>query len=157
MTQVTQQINRYGIATPTSFTTSGLAISCPIYLTLTTEQSKALLNGFREIKRQQLNDLGYNDTRTTDGLTVVTAGDVPQTPIERDCGFTEDALRQIIFGRQGIADKTVLKLQRLTGIQVVTKDEIKQAQELWLNNVYDVQESKAKPKKARKASKTTTA
>ena len=149
---VTQQINRYGIATPTSFTNSGLAISCPIYLTLTTEQSKALLNGFREIKRQQLNDLGYNDTRTNDGLTVVTAGDIPQTAIERECGFTEDALRQIIFGRQGISERTVLNLQRLTGVQVVSKDEIKQAQELWLNNVYGTDTKKVK--RTRKASKT---
>ena len=152
---VTQQINRCGTATPTSFTNSGLAISCPIYLTLTTEQSKALLNGFREVKRQQLNELGYNDTRTTDTLTVVTAGDIPQTTIERDCGFTEDALRQIIFGRQGIAERTVLKLQQLTGVQVVSKDEIKQAQELWLDNVYvdDTQKVK-RTTKARKTAKT---
>ena len=122
---VTQQINRYGTATPTSFTTTGLAISCPIYITLTTEQSKALLNGFREVKRQQLLDLGYSDTRTNDGLTVVTQGDIPQTAIERECGFTEDALRQIIFGRQGISERTVLTLQRLTGVEVVTKEEIK--------------------------------
>lgn len=149
---VTQQINRYGIATPTSFTQSGLAISCPIYITLTTEQSKALLNGFREVKRQQLQDIGYQDTRTSDGLKVVTRGDVPQTAIERECGFTEDALRQIIFGRQGISERTVLTLQRLTGVQVVSKDEIKQAQELWLDNVYV--DDKKKVKRTRKASKT---
>lgn len=155
---VTQQINRYGIATPTSFTNSGLAISCPIYLTLTTEQSKALLNGFREIKRQQLNDLGYNDTRTSDGLTVVTASEPPQTPIERDCGFTEDALRQIIFGRQGISERTVLKLQQLTGVQVVSKDEIKQAQDLWLDNVYGNDTKKVKrTTKSRKTATTAAA
>ena len=152
---VTQQINRYGTATPTSFTTTGLAISCPIYITLTTEQSKALLNGFREIKRQQLVDLGYSDTRTSDGLTVVTHSEAPQTPIERECGFTEDALRQIIFGRQGISERTVLTLQRLTGVEVVTKEEIKKAQTLWLDHIYGSQQKTATTKKTRKASRST--
>ena len=152
---VTQQINRYGTATPTSFTTTGLAISCPIYITLTTEQSRALLNGFREVKRQQLLDLGYSDTRTNDGLTVVTHGDIPQTAIERECGFTEDALRQIIFGRQGISERTVLTLQRLTGVEVVTKEEIKKAQSLWLDYVYGLQQTDTKTKRSRKTSSTT--
>ena len=45
-------ISRYGEVSPTEIHSSGIAVSTPIYITLTSDQWKALLNRFRQIKSQ---------------------------------------------------------------------------------------------------------
>ena len=47
-------ISRYGEVSPTEIHSSGIAVSTPIYITLTSDQRKALLNRFRQIKQEQL-------------------------------------------------------------------------------------------------------
>ena len=140
--KLTNQTNRYGASTPTSFTSTGIAVSTPVYITLNTEASKALLNAFREIKRQQLHELGYSEVRTSNNLMVVSRGEQPQTQIEKDSGFNEETLRQVLFTRNGISERTIIKLQNLTGIKVVSKQETKEAMRLWHNALYDQQSTK---------------
>lgn len=41
------QINRYGETTPTAIQSNGVVISTPIYIQLTKEQNKTILNAIR--------------------------------------------------------------------------------------------------------------
>ena len=137
MELVTNQVNRYQEPTPTSYTSSGLAISSPLYLSLTAEQAKSLLNGYRDVKRKQLMEMGFSESTSRNGLQIIDHTNAPITDIEKESGFSETALRTVIFGRSGIAERIVLKLQKLTGVYVVTRDELVAAQTAWIDALYE--------------------
>ena len=119
------QTNRYQTKVPTAITESGLTISVPFYLNPTSDQKKALLNAFRTIKAQQLDDMGYNTERQSNSVVVIDTPPVALTPIEEELGMTEDNLRMALFSRQGLQERLILKLQRLTGLTLFTRDEVR--------------------------------
>ena len=129
--------NRYAQATPTAVTSSGLAISVPVYLNLTEDQNKQMLNAFRELVRKQRIDMGYDDSPKSIGsLMVETKTTPPQTPAEEALGMSVESLRYAIFGKGGTAERLILKLSDLTGVQVVSREEIETVQRLWLDEFY---------------------
>ena len=65
--------NRYHQYTPTAITSDGVGISCPVYINLTNDQSKALLNEFRNVVARQRIEMGFN----------------PKSEIQWDCGLDE--------------------------------------------------------------------
>ena len=131
------QINRYGTYVPTAINTSGTAISVPFYVQPTTDQKKALLNGFRVVKQKQLLEMGFDNTRKEGQMVVVTNNQPPQTQIEVELGMTEENLRLQLFSRTGLQERLVHKLQQLTGVEVFTRKEVEETFKLWLDHLYE--------------------
>jgi hypothetical protein len=131
-------VNRYGQKTPTALQDNGCAISTPFYINPTTDQTKQLLNAFRVVKQKQLLEAGFDTTTSTPaGLVIQTAKQPPLTPIEQELGMNEEALRQVIFSRQGMNERLFLKLQRLTGVYLITRQQVEDTFTTWLNHLYD--------------------
>lgn len=131
--------NRYNQITPTAIQENGCAISTPFYINPTTDQTKQLLNAFRVVKQKELIESGFNTepTVTPGGLVIQTNTQLPLAPIEQELGMNEEALRQVLFGRQGVSERLILKLQRLTGVYLVTRAQIEETFNAWLNHLYD--------------------
>ena len=144
--------NRYGVTTPTLILENGQSVSSPIYINLTTEVKKDLLNRFREIKTQQQIQAGYNPISTSkSGVSVVDNTKAPMTPIEHELGMDEHNLRLALFSRTGLPEVQILKLQEATGVELVTRQMIEQTQKLWLDHLFGNNATKrAKPVKANK-------
>jgi hypothetical protein len=143
------------VKTPTSLQDNGCAISTPFYINPTTDQTKQLLNAFRAVKQKQLLEAGFNNEPVVSpgGLVIQTNTTPPLAPIETEIGMNEESLRHVLFARQGIPERLVLKLQRLTGVYLVTREQIEDTFQQWLNCLYSDSNSDAKttttPKKQR--------
>jgi len=122
---MTLTTNRYGVVTPTARQLNGLAISTPIYLSLTTDQTKKVLNAFREAKTKQLLENGWDSSDTP-----------PKTKVEEELGMNEENLRHSLFTRQGIPERLLVKLQRLTGVELVTREQIEETYSQWLDHLW---------------------
>lgn len=105
--------NRYGNLTPTSIQANGASISVPIYISLAKEQNKALLNALRDIARK---------------------GD---NTVEEQLGVNEENLRTLLFGRNGIPERLLVKLQEITGVEVVTRKQIEETYTDWVDYLFD--------------------
>ena len=105
--------NRYGNITPTAIQANGAAISVPIYIAPAKEQNKTLLNAVRNIARE-----GEN-------------------AVEKQLGMNEENLRMLLFGRNGIPERLLVKLQDITGIEVVTRRQIEDTYSNWVSYLFD--------------------
>ena len=133
--------NRYNQKSPTVITSNGLSISTPIYLGLTNDQAKQILNAFRSIVAKQRRELGYVDTpRSVGQLSVETKTTPPTTPAEDELGMSEESLRFALFGRNGTPERLVLKLCRITCVHLTTRTELEQVFSLWLDEWYPTDE-----------------
>ena len=129
--------NRYGVTTPTLILENGQSVSSPVYINLTTEVKKDILNRFREIKTRQQVEAGYNPVTTSkSGVSVIDNTKAPLTPIEHELGMDEHNLRLSLFIRNGLPEVQVMKLQKATGLQLVTRQMIEQTQKLWLDHLF---------------------
>ena len=106
------QVNRYGETTPTAIQSNGVAISTPIYIQLTKEQNKTILNAIRT-------------AITRDGDAVVS-----------ELGVSEANLRHLLFARNGLPERLLLKLQELTGLEIVSKQQIEDTYRSWITHLY---------------------
>ena len=106
-------VNRYGKVSPTAIQTNGAAVSVPIYIAPTKEQNKALLNALRDIARE---------------------GD---NAVEERLGVNEENLRTLLFGRHGIPERLLVKLQEITGVEVVTRQQIEETYSDWVDYLFD--------------------
>ena len=133
--------NRYNQKAPTAIAKNGLSISTPIYLGLTSDQAKQMLNAFRSIVADQRRECGYVDTpRSVGQLSVETRTTPPSTPAEDELGMSEESLRFALFGRNGTPERLVLKLCRITGVHLATRTELEQVFSLWLDEWYPTDE-----------------
>ena len=153
MTQL--QTNRYGQTSPTAVQPNGVAISVPFYISPTTDQLKQLLNAFRYIVSEQLMEMGHTNTRpaANGSISIETFVKPPITPIEQQLGCDEENLRHALFTRNGIQERLILKLQRLTGIELVSREQVEETYKMWLDNLYsytytDGQSAASTPDKA---------
>ena len=138
MTQL--QTNRYGQTSPTAVLPNGVAVSVPFYISPTTDQLKQLLNAFRFIRDKQLVEMGHTTTRSGNGsISIETFVKPPITPIEQQLGCDEENLRHALFTRNGIQERLLLKLQRLTGIELVSREQVEETYQMWLDNLYAYQ------------------
>ena len=129
--------NRYGQTTPTHIASNGCSIATPIYISPTTEQSKELLNAFREVVRRQRLEMGYTDAPIDHGsIQVQTATTPPQTDAEKAIGMNEETLRYALFQRSGIAERLILKLCEITGVELVSRKQIEENLKMWLDHLY---------------------
>ena len=105
--------NRYQQVTPTAIYSNGVAVSVPIYIALTRDQNKQLLNAFRAAVQER-------------GAVV-----------EQELGMNEENLRHALFARNGIPERLALKLQAVTGVELVTKEQIEQTFQEWITHLYN--------------------
>lgn len=106
-------VNRYGKVSPTAIQTNGAAVSVPIYIAPTKEQNKAILNAVRDIAREDDN------------------------AVEERLGVNEENLRTLLFGRHGIPERLLVKLQEITGVEVVTRQQIEETYSDWVDYLFD--------------------
>ena len=116
--------NRYGVVTPAQIFPTGITVSCPIYVNLTTDVAKAVLNNFRIAKQKELLDKGHVNQYQSNSVSVRTNTIMPMTEIEAELGMNEESLRSLLFGRSVISERVILKLQHLLGMEIVTKEQI---------------------------------
>ena len=106
------QVNRYGETTPTAIQSNGVAISTPIYIQLTKEQNKTILNAIRT-------------AISRDGEAV-----------EYELGVSEANLRHLLFARNGLPERLMLKLQEVIGLEIVSKQQIENTYRSWISHLY---------------------
>ena len=131
--------NRYGVVTSTAIQPSGITVSTPIYISLPVEQRKAVLNSIRQIKTQQLMEMGWKLADQKGGYRFGTDESFeapPLTPVETELGCTEDHLRAALFSRHGMTERLLVKIQNLTGISVVHREQIEATYKDWLNHLF---------------------
>ena len=106
-------VNRYGNVTPSAFQSNGVVVSTPIYVALTKEQNKAILNAVRDVAKEGSID------------------------VEEELGVNEENLRHLLFSSNGIPERLLVKLQALTGIDVVTREQIEKTYTDWCDYLFD--------------------
>ena len=106
-------VNRYGNVTPSAIQSNGVVVSTPIYVAPTKEQNKQILNAVRNVAREGTED------------------------IEEQLGINEEYLRHLLFSRNGIPERLLVKLQALTGIDVVTREDIEKTYTDWCDYLFD--------------------
>ena len=58
------------------------------------------------------------------------------TPVEDLLGMSEEYLRYALFSRNGMPERLVVKLQRLTGLELVNRREIEVTLIGWLDYLF---------------------
>lgn len=111
-----QRIPPLNSATNDHNTDSGVRISLPCYIDITMQQRKDLLNACREKAQSQV--ISSTPASMT-GIRVETTSNT-QSEMESYIGMSLDVLRGVIFSRGGIEVGLLLRLQEVTGIQLVT-------------------------------------
>ena len=104
-------VNRYNQTAPTAVQSNGMTISVPVYIAPTRGQLKAILNGFR--------------------VAVSERGDAAVAEL----GMDEAALRTVLFSRNGLPERLILKLQCITGIELVSREQIEATQQAWVDHL----------------------
>lgn len=102
---------------------NGVRISLPCYIDLTTAQRKQLLNGVRDACAAVQTT---TQSKTASGLTVETPTSAVND-VESYLGLSLDMLRNALFSRGGLTVDLALKLQSVTGIELVSVKDIKAA------------------------------
>jgi len=118
--------NRYGQVSPTLIQETGVGISCPFYISLTPDQKKSLLNTFRQIKTEQLT----NSDKSKPSQEPL------GTPIEQALGMNEESLRYTLFSRQGLPERLLIRLQKLTGVVLISRNEVEETYSKWLDYLF---------------------
>ena len=95
---------------------SGVRISVPVYIDITMQQRKDLLNGIRELVNSSR---VVSTPSSSSGLTVETTSNV-ESDVESYIGMSLDVLRGVIFQRGGIEAGLLLRLQEVAGLSLVT-------------------------------------
>ena len=96
--------------------TNGVRLCTPIYIDPSTSIRKQLLNGVRQLASQPAK---VDIPATQSGIQVVNPCS-RQTEIESYIGMSLDVLRGVIFARGGIEAGLLLRLQEVTGVELVS-------------------------------------
>ena len=116
----------------------GVRVSVPVYVDLTHNQRKEILNNLRA-------KAAYTEytPHTASGISTVTTV-TPTTDIESFIGMSIEVLRGVIFQRGGMPVDLVLRLQTAAGVEFVNEAMIKKAfsskQKLIQTKLQDFQE-----------------
>jgi hypothetical protein len=97
---------------------SGIRVSCPLYVDLPNNLRKQLLNGVRS----KASEVIIDDTpqpQSISGIQVSNSASL-QPAIETYLGMAIDNLRNVLFQRGGLEASLVLKLEQVTGIEVLS-------------------------------------
>ena len=53
-----------------------------------------------------------------------------------ELGVSEANLRHLLFARNGLPERLLLKLQELTGLEIVSKQQIEDTYRSWITHLY---------------------
>lgn len=101
------------------FTESGIRISNPIYVDIPNTTRKEILNAVRE----KCNEVVEQETQSVSGIRTTHSASAEST-IESYLGLTMDNLRNVLFQRGGLQIDLVLKLQSVSGMELLSMKEI---------------------------------
>lgn len=96
-------------------TEQGVRISLPCYIDVPFTKRKEVLNKLRELSSNRYR----SQPHTMSGITVETFAN-SHVDIEAYLGMTIDVLRTVIFQRGGMEVSLILRLQEVTGIELVS-------------------------------------
>lgn len=96
---------------------NGTRVCLPCYIDPPITLRKELLNQVRELAKQPVEASQQPDTLT--GISVVSYS-TRQPDIEAYLGMSIDNLRNVLFQRGGLEVSLILKLQQVTGVEVIT-------------------------------------
>lgn len=106
-----------------AYTNKGARVSLPIYIDVSQQDRKLMLNGIRT----KIYETSSNQSPSSvSGIQVVTAGS-GQGEVERYLGMTLEVLRTVLFSRGGLPIDLCLRLQNVSGVEVLTEADIKKA------------------------------
>ena len=103
-----------------TITGNGVRISIPVYIDPPVTVRKEILNVLRS---KATEPIATSNPDTMSGIQVVSYS-TRQPEIEAYLGQTLDNLRNVLFSRGGLEISLVLKLQNVTGIDIVTDKEL---------------------------------
>lgn len=110
-------------ATNDTYSSNGARISLPIYVDISQQDRKLMLNGIRTAIYEQQPTTTPNSVT---GLQVVNATN-GQHEVEAFIGMSLDVLRTVLFSRGGMPIDLVLRLQSVSGMEVLSEKDIKAA------------------------------
>ena len=99
----------------------GVRICSPLYIDIPTATRKLLFNGVRTACQTTRNAPIQPDTAS--GIQVIESS-AAQAEVETYLGMTVDNLRNVMFARGGLNLDLVLRLQNVSGIEVITEKDI---------------------------------
>ena len=106
------------------YTADGVRVSMPVYLDLPNQRRKELLNGVRN--KLQSQTLSEKSPSSMSGIKVQSHG-VYDNSIEKYIGMDLACLRGVLFQRGGLPADLVLRLQAVSGVEVISDADIKKA------------------------------
>lgn len=101
-------------------TTDGVRICCPCYVDPPNSLRKEILNKIRTLATEPVETSSPN---TMSGINVVSYS-TRQPQIESYIGQTLDNLRNVLFSRGGLEISLLLKLQNVTGLNIISDKDI---------------------------------
>ena len=110
-------------ATNDTYSSNGARISLPIYVDISQQDRKLILNGVRTRIYEQA---PVSTPSSVSGLQVVSATN-GQHEVESYLGMSLDVLRTVLFSRGGMPLDLVLRLQSVSGLEVLSEKDIKAA------------------------------
>lgn len=106
-----------------TYSSNGARISLPIYVDVSQSDRKLMLNGIRTRIYEQAPTTTPNSVT---GLQVVNATN-GQHDVEAFIGMSLEVLRTVLFSRGGMPIDLVLRLQSVSGMEVLSEKDIKAA------------------------------
>ena len=58
------------------------------------------------------------------------------THIEQALGMNKESLRYTLFSRQGLPERLLIRLQKLTGVVLINRDEVEETHSKWLEYLF---------------------
>jgi hypothetical protein len=111
-------------------TDSGVRVCTPVYVDIPVNERKTLLN----LVRHKAMEMNVSEVKSKSGISVATSTN-QLSNIESYLGCSLEVLRSLIFSRGGLACDLVLKLQSLTGYEVLSLKDLDQALKHRLNTI----------------------
>ena len=56
--------------------------------------------------------------------------------VESELGVSEANLRHLLFARNGLPERLLLKLQTVTGLEIVSKEQIEDTYGSWISHLF---------------------
>jgi hypothetical protein len=106
------------------YTSDGVRVSMPLYFDLPNQRRKDLLNGFRNALQAQT--MTESSPSSMSGIRVESHG-LYNNAIEKYIGMDLACLRGVLFQRGGLPADLILRLQAVTGVEVITEQDIRKA------------------------------
>jgi hypothetical protein len=111
-------------------TENGSRVSCPVYVDVTMIERKALLNAIRQVCYQP----STTQVKSISGITVENSAS-KQQEVESFLGCSIDVLRSVLFQRGGLPVDLILRIQSVSGYEVISLKDLDAGLKSKLNNI----------------------